>query len=200
MRTCAREDVCEQIICAANRLFIRYGYRKTTVEDIAVEAKMSRGTIYLHFRSKEEIAMAWGDRFTGTRCERLRQIALTEQSPVERIHAMLRERVLFSFDHVQPYGQGIDEIFAALRPMIIERRKASHIVEATIVAGVIEEGNTLGELSVAEPYRTAYLLILMTNTLLPYSLSTDLLGDRALIEAHVDGMAQIALDGLRARA
>ena len=40
---------------AAARLFTRHGYDKTTVEEIAREAGISKGAIYLHFRGKETL-------------------------------------------------------------------------------------------------------------------------------------------------
>jgi TetR/AcrR family acrAB operon transcriptional repressor len=45
----------ERILDAASQLIVRYGYDKTTVEDIAREAGVSKGAIYLHFRSKETL-------------------------------------------------------------------------------------------------------------------------------------------------
>jgi AcrR family transcriptional regulator len=45
----------QRILNAASQLIVRYGYDKTTVEDIAHEAGISKGAIYLHFRSKEEL-------------------------------------------------------------------------------------------------------------------------------------------------
>jgi AcrR family transcriptional regulator len=45
----------KRILDAAERLIIRYGYDKTTVSDIAEEAAVSKGAIYLHFDSKEEL-------------------------------------------------------------------------------------------------------------------------------------------------
>lgn len=44
-----------RILDAASQLMIRYGYDKTTVEDVAREAGVSKGAIYLHFRSKEAL-------------------------------------------------------------------------------------------------------------------------------------------------
>jgi AcrR family transcriptional regulator len=39
----------------AEKLFHRYGYAKTSLEDIAREAKLGKGTIYYYFNSKEDI-------------------------------------------------------------------------------------------------------------------------------------------------
>lgn len=44
-----------EILEAARRIFISKGYLNTTMLDIAKEAELSRGTLYLYFKSKEEI-------------------------------------------------------------------------------------------------------------------------------------------------
>lgn len=44
-----------RILDAAARLIERYGYDKTSVEDIAREAGISKGAIYLHFKSKDAL-------------------------------------------------------------------------------------------------------------------------------------------------
>lgn len=43
------------ILKAAETLFIRFGYDKTSVSDIAKQAGISKGAIYLHFRSKDSL-------------------------------------------------------------------------------------------------------------------------------------------------
>ncbi len=45
----------ERILNAAAELIVHYGYDKTTVDDIARAAHVSKGAIYLHFKSKEEL-------------------------------------------------------------------------------------------------------------------------------------------------
>ncbi|MCB0198119.1 MAG: helix-turn-helix transcriptional regulator, partial [Anaerolineae bacterium] len=49
------EERKHRILDAAAELFIHYGYDKTTVSDIAREAGVSKGAIYLHFASKDEL-------------------------------------------------------------------------------------------------------------------------------------------------
>ena len=48
----------DEILQAACRIFARLGYSATNVEDIAKEAGMAKGTVYLYFKSKEEIFAA----------------------------------------------------------------------------------------------------------------------------------------------
>ncbi|MCU0463766.1 MAG: TetR/AcrR family transcriptional regulator [Anaerolineae bacterium] len=45
----------QRVLDAAQRLFLKYGYDKTTVNDIAAEAGISKGAVYLHFKSKEAV-------------------------------------------------------------------------------------------------------------------------------------------------
>lgn len=50
-----REMRRQQIMVAAKRVFTEKGYEKSTMEDIAKEAELSPGTLYLYFRSKDEL-------------------------------------------------------------------------------------------------------------------------------------------------
>ena len=50
-----REMRRQQIMVAAKRVFTQRGYEKSTMEDIAREAELSPGTIYLYFKSKDEL-------------------------------------------------------------------------------------------------------------------------------------------------
>ena len=45
----------QRILDTAVDLFVHYGFDKTTVSDIAREAGISKGAIYLHFKSKDEL-------------------------------------------------------------------------------------------------------------------------------------------------
>jgi AcrR family transcriptional regulator len=45
----------ERILDAAEKLIVHYGYDKASVSDIADEAGISKGAIYLHFESKDEL-------------------------------------------------------------------------------------------------------------------------------------------------
>ena len=46
-----------RIIAAATELFTAYGYRKTSVDEIAQRAHVAKGTIYLYFRTKAGILL-----------------------------------------------------------------------------------------------------------------------------------------------
>ncbi|MDD4310236.1 MAG: TetR/AcrR family transcriptional regulator [Candidatus Cloacimonetes bacterium] len=48
----------QMIIEIAAKLFARYGYNKTSLDDVATEAQIAKGTIYYYFHSKEELYMS----------------------------------------------------------------------------------------------------------------------------------------------
>ena len=62
LREAQRQLTRERLIDAAVGLFGRLGFRATTIEQIAVAAGANRATFYLHFRSKEDVANAIGER------------------------------------------------------------------------------------------------------------------------------------------
>ncbi len=47
----------DRILRAATELFVAYGYRKTSVEDVAGAAGVAKGTVYLYYRSKAELLL-----------------------------------------------------------------------------------------------------------------------------------------------
>lgn len=49
------EEKTQRILAAALDVFGRYGFRKTSMQDVADAAGMSRAALYLHFRNKEDL-------------------------------------------------------------------------------------------------------------------------------------------------
>ncbi|MCU0462066.1 MAG: TetR/AcrR family transcriptional regulator [Bacteroidales bacterium] len=50
-----KEEFRKRVIITAGQIFSRYGFRKTTMDEIARELKMGKSSIYYYFESKEEI-------------------------------------------------------------------------------------------------------------------------------------------------
>lgn len=57
------EERRDQILEAAALAFTRKGYYATTMDDIVAESGLSKGTLYLYFKSKKEILLALCDHF-----------------------------------------------------------------------------------------------------------------------------------------
>jgi len=187
------------LLDATERLLIRYGYRRTAVDDIAQEARLSRRTFYLHFRNKEEVMLASIDRWIDRLVEQLRQEARDVARPAgERLRRMLIGRVLFLFDQAQPYEHTYDEMMAAIRTAYMPRRAGYLQAEAAILANVLKAGVERGELRVDDPSAMAHTLLLATNALMPFSLSAEQRRDRERVETEIARIADVLLRGLRA--
>jgi AcrR family transcriptional regulator len=194
--TITREEVREAILDATDHLLARYGYRKMTVDDIAQEAGIGKGTIYLHFASKEEVTLSHVDRIIERLKERLWAIARTDADVAIRLRLMLVARVLFRFDSVQHYTQSLNDLLAALRPKLLARRARYFEDEARVFAEVLDEGGRAGVFNVEDALTTAFALLNATNSLLPYSLSTTELGERDEIKEKTEQIADLLLSGL----
>ena len=193
------EDMRNRILDATERLLARLGYQKTTMDDIAREAGIGKRTIYLHFPSREEVALGSIDRIVERLKERLETLAVSGESPAERLRQMLLTRVLFRFDSVREYHQSIDELFRSLRPAYMARRDRYFDEEARIFAKVLSDGCETGVFAVEDSLATAQALLLATNAMLPSSLSTRELGERSDVEAKVCKITTLILEGLRRR-
>jgi AcrR family transcriptional regulator len=75
----------EVILAAAKQLFGHYGYRRTSIDNIAQEARIAKGTVYLYFKSKEEIFRAL--------CQQLLDTVLTATEEEVRTPAPIEQRL-----------------------------------------------------------------------------------------------------------
>ena len=79
----------DHIVEAADRLFYRQGYERTSFSDIANAVQISRGNFYYHFKSKDEILDAVIDlRLANTR-QMLERWEIEGKQPVDRIRSFI---------------------------------------------------------------------------------------------------------------
>lgn len=187
----------EAILDATDRLLARHGYKKMTIDHLAQEVGIGKGSVYLHFSSKEEIVLSHIDRMIDRLKDKLRLIA-DKPVPVEvRLREMLCERVLYRFDSVQHYSQGLNDLFAHVRPKLLERRRRYFDDEARILAAVITEGQNAGDFVSGDPFDLAHTMLIATNSLLPYNLSVNELGMRDDLAERAGKAAKLLIRGLR---
>ena len=197
-----REDIRDLILDAADRLLARYGYKKMTMDDLAQEVGVGKGTIYLHFTSKEEVALSRVDRMIERIKTELRKIADSDETPQERLRQMLLLRVLYRFDSVRHYAQSLNDVFAAIRPALLARREQYFEEEAEILGEVLKQGRRSGDFATTatrDIAATSRALVQATNSLLPYSLSPRDLGKRQAVEEQTVRIAELLLSGLLRR-
>lgn len=71
-----------EILDAAEKLFSEKGFDGTSTNDILDEVGIARGTLYYHFKAKEDILDAMIDRITGRLIQKAKKIAAKKELPV----------------------------------------------------------------------------------------------------------------------
>ncbi len=190
-------EVREAILDATDQFLARHGYKKMTIDDLAQEVGIGKGSIYLHFTSKEEIVLSHIDRIIERLKGELSEIAAQKILPEKRLFKMLIMRVLFRFDSVQHYTQSLNDLLAAVRPNLLLRRENYFSEEAEILARIIEEGQVSGDFQDGNTHEIAETFLVATNSLLPFSLTAHELGERGDIEEKTRRLAGILLKGIK---
>lgn len=168
------------------------------MEDVARQVGIGKGTIYLHFPSKEELVLAHIDRIVERVLVKLREIAGLPESPDRRIRKMLVARVLVRFDSVVHYSHNLSDLLSSVRAALLARRKAHFEKEGAVFEDILREGARDGTLDCIDPRTTSHVLIESTNSLLPFNLSVRELGRREEVEGQVSRIADLLVKGLLA--
>ncbi len=190
-RDCSRTH--DVILDAAQEALREHGFKRMTMDDLATRAGLGKGTIYLYFESKDDVALSVIDRGNLRLQERLKAILKGQGTAEHRLRAMLIDRVMFRFDCAHGYAQGMDELFWAIRPQLLQRREKYHHAESLILAELLIEGRALGEFVVDEPFSAAEAFITATASLLPYSLGAEQMGSRETVLARIDVLSGLLI-------
>ena len=86
-------DKREAIMRAATKVFARSGYFNSKVADVAREAGVADGTVYLYFKSKEEILRSIFERNTGEAVRAGREELAKIEDPREKLRRIARHHL-----------------------------------------------------------------------------------------------------------
>jgi AcrR family transcriptional regulator len=79
-----------ELIAAASRLFKEQGYERTTVRDLAQAVGMQSGSLFYHFRTKEEMLVAVMAAGIGELTDRLEDALAEAKTPLDRLKTLFR--------------------------------------------------------------------------------------------------------------
>ena len=87
-----REGVREKILGEARNIFSQFGFRKTTMEEIAQAARKGKSSIYYYFTSKEDIFKAVVEKEAKMLQEAISRATADIEDPVEKLkkHILVR--------------------------------------------------------------------------------------------------------------
>jgi len=85
-----RQEPRQEILRAAARLFQQQGYDATSMNDVAAALKLSKGGLYHHFQSKDEILFHIMSHAMEITEERVIKVARRVEDPEERLRTLIR--------------------------------------------------------------------------------------------------------------
>ena len=89
-----------EILSAAFKVFGEKGFDKATVEDIAREAGVAKGTVYLYFTSKEEVYRAAFSRYVGELKDRAIAAVQSADGSEAAIRAFVETKLAYLEEHL----------------------------------------------------------------------------------------------------
>jgi AcrR family transcriptional regulator len=176
----------DSIVLAAQKLFSQFGPRKTSVDEIARLAQVSKGTIYNYFESKEEIHSAVVERELTMLMEQIKEAVAKENDSAGKVRAYLlaklsRMRELVNFYHVTR------EDALQYWPLIKGIKEKYLKAERSILVDILTEGNNRGELLVSEPELFAQIIAASTSGMeAPWLLSELSISQEEFVDAVVE--------------
>lgn len=153
------EETERKILDIAFRLFSEKGYDHTTIQDIVDELGMSKGAVYHHFKSKEDILDHLYDRYY-VDSKMFDVLEDPSRSGLERLRELLRRQL------ADPGKLEIDDITISFEnnPQLIHLLLTTSVRNAApIIQRLLEEGNADGSLSTPYPKEAAESFMVLLN-------------------------------------
>lgn len=148
------DDRRHVILNACERLLHRYGPHKTTMADIAREAHVAVGSVYLEFDSKEAILEELSRKKHRTVLEAMRLAVVVQRPWPERLRAALDART-DAFLEIADDGHHGSDLVHCSSNAVQGAHEAFKREELALIADLLREGTKAEELDVARPEVTA---------------------------------------------
>ncbi|MGD8539426.1 MAG: TetR/AcrR family transcriptional regulator [Candidatus Aminicenantes bacterium] len=159
------------IIDAAERVFFSNGLENATMDDVAEQAELSKGTLYIYFKSKEDLYLAITKRGLDILTSMFEKASATASLGIEKIYAIGQAYRDFSKKHTD-YFQAMAYFDLRVKEISDESPNAKLSIEQgekvlTICAEAIQYGIEDGTIrSDIDPKKTAIVLWGQTNGIL----------------------------------
>ncbi len=153
-----------KIILVAKHLFAEMSVYKATMNDIANAAKMSRRTLYMHFKSKDEIFKHVVENQVENITMKLQKAADSKLPPDRKLKLYILARFNV-VDNLVRYNKYLryDFIFYNLR--IEQLRKRIDVKERQLLSHILKDGKDMGLFNINDPSTFAKTLLVMFKSL-----------------------------------
>ena len=148
---------------AAMRVIARKGMSAATMADIASEAGVAKGTIYLYFRDRDELVAKTFETAIGELHKRI-DAALADEQPIdEKIRAMISAQIGFFSENAEFFrlymSLRMPEGNAAQQRRQKRQCAPQYLARVNALADILKKGMSRGEVRKADPRRLALFLI-----------------------------------------
>ena len=152
----------EKILNTATQLFIQKGSEKTSMQDIAQTAGISKGAIYHHFKSKDEIVLAVIRSRQELMEEEMKQwFKATENlTGREQLQAILKSNLE---SQTARAIDGIVDEYEQDAGFILTMMRDNLRIGAPLVSDIIKKGMADGSIQTPYPDQTAEVFLLLVN-------------------------------------
>ena len=161
------DDKRQRIIEAARKRFRHYGFKKTTMQEIARDAGVAVGTLYLYFKDKDDLLVACTEEYVARHRRQAEAILTSDASAADK----LRQYVLDRFRASEATRAGGYRPAAELLREVLRVRPERRLEEGRMVAEyfvrILRLGMEIGELNSDDPERDARVLMLSLAFLFP---------------------------------
>jgi AcrR family transcriptional regulator len=157
------EEIKSLILEKAVDRFVRYGFGKTTMVEIAKDCGMSAGNLYRYFESKFDIGVGVAQIYISNAEQILKDVLQRPGlKPAQRLEAFVLEKLKFMHSHIveQPNVQDLVNYILEERWDLVEHHRD---VQNTLMSEILSEGNRTGEFKVADVAQTANAIYAMTT-------------------------------------
>ncbi|MHC5231158.1 TetR/AcrR family transcriptional regulator [Brucella sp. LJL56] len=180
-RTKPAEIRRDELMAAAEALFLERGFAATSVDEIVRLADVAKGTFYLHFRSKDDILLGLRERFIDGFCERLEhELDLLPAKDWQRKLAVWAETGIAGYlDNYKLH----DMVFHDFHPPM--RRMKQENPAIVRLDALLTDGNAAGAWKIANTRLTAVLLFNALHGAVDEIISNPDMMDRAEMVAGV---------------
>ena len=156
------EERKNEILDVAERLFGTKGFDNTSTSDILNEVGIARGTLYYHFKSKEDILDAMIDRMTGRLVEKAAALLAKKEIPVMRRLTMMMTALNVNGSLGQEIMAQVHKPQNALMHQKMQERLLAGV--NPLITGLIREGMAQGICRTEYPAEVAEMTLLYSNT------------------------------------
>ncbi len=153
-----KDDVREKILEVAQTIFGKFGYKKTTVDEIAAAARKAKSSIYYYFKSKEDIFEAVIEKEASSIREEVLKIINSTIEPVDKIKQYVLIRMKGLTELVNFNDAYRNQYFDHL-PFIEKIREKYDKEEIGLIAGILNEGVAKGRFLIKDTNLTSIAIV-----------------------------------------